>query len=178
MEKETKKSGCNNVKKRVRPTVMQVKTLQNELSILQEKYRLQLLADKHLAEELDACKLKLKKTTEQLYIVGMKQGCVVKVCDGYERELNEGFSKKLCYYQEILESQIDGTSSLVKECDAWREKYRSMISNFEQSNRLLKEELERFRSSNIEINKECVKLASELSSLKHRGFLSRLFGKQ
>lgn len=119
-------------KKRVRPSLTQMRALQAELARVKEDYRLQLVADKHLAEELEAVKLKLKKTTEQLYEVGMKNGSVIKVSDGYNHEEVEVLRIELDEYEKKLESQIDGTSNLVKDCNGWREKYRSLKAKYEE----------------------------------------------
>lgn len=118
-------------KKRVRPSLTQMRALQAELAKAKEDYRLQLIADKHLAEELEAVKLKLKKTTEQLYEVGMKHGSVVKVSEGYRREEVEILQEKLDKCEKELESQIDGTSNLVKDCNIWRDKYRELKAKFD-----------------------------------------------
>ena len=119
-------------KKRVRPSLTQMRALQAELAKAKEDYRLQLIADKHLSEELEAVKLKLKKTTEQLYEVGMKRGSVVKVSEGYRREEVEILQDKLDKCEKELESQIDGTSNLVKDCDIWRDKYRELKAKFDE----------------------------------------------
>lgn len=119
-------------KKRVRPSLTQMRALQAELAKVKEDYRLQLIADKHLAEELEAVKLKLEKTTEQLYEVGMKNGSVVKVSEGYRREEVEILQEKLDKCEKELESQIDGTSNLVRDCDIWRDKYRELKAKFDE----------------------------------------------
>lgn len=119
-------------KKRVRPSLTQMRALQAELAKVKEDYRLQLIADKHLAEELEAVKLKLKKTTEQLYEVGMKNGSVVKVSEGYRQEEVEILRQKLSDCEKKLESQIDGTSNLVRDCDIWRDKYRELKAKFDE----------------------------------------------
>lgn len=119
-------------KKRVRATLTQVRALEAELTKKKEEYRLQTVVNKHLTEELEAVKLKLKKTTEHLYEVGMKNGSVIKVSEGYRQEEVEILRKELSDCEKKLESQIDGTSMLVKDCDAWREKYRELLKMYEE----------------------------------------------
>ena len=58
-----------------------------------------------------------------------------------------------------LEEQIEGTSRLVKDCDAWREKYRALKEKYDQQ--LKADEY----------------LSGQLDELKNRGFLARLFNK-
>lgn len=119
-------------KKRVRATLTQVRALEAELTKKKEEYRLQTVVNKHLTEELEAVKLKLKKTTEHLYEVGMKNGSVIKVSEGYRQEEVEILRKELSDCEKKLESQIDGTSMLVKDCDAWREKYRELLKMYKE----------------------------------------------
>lgn len=46
-----------------------------------------------------------------------------------------------CSAEEALEEQIDGTGGILRDCYAWRRKYRALI----EENRRLKEETERLR---------------------------------
>lgn len=115
-----------------RATLTQVKALEAELAKAKESYRLQLIADKHLEKELEAVKLKLKRTTEQLYEVAMKNGSVIKVSDGYRREEVEILQDKLDKCEKELASQIDGTGNLVKDCNIWRDKYRELKAKFDE----------------------------------------------
>lgn len=57
-----------------------------------------------------------------------------------EQDLHIHFAKECDRLKSELDSQIEGTSQLVKDCDAWREKYR------EQSERLARLESRGFWS--------------------------------
>ena len=111
-------------KKRVRPTLTQVRALEAEIAELKEKVS---FYDKHQGEDL---------------------------------------RKVVIDLQEKLESQIDGTSSLVKDSDLWREKYQKLVKENEEI-----ADKERMLSSDYK------KLEKEVSRLKNRGFWARVFNK-
>lgn len=159
-------------KKRVRPSLKQMRALQAELADVAENYRLQLLANERLMEEIDAVKLKLKRTMEQLYKVSMERGSLVKVSDGYSREMNEVLRQKLCICEEKLDSQLEGTSYLVKDCDAWRDSYRELYSEKQLLERKCKDctneiaNLKQKQSKNESSLDSFMKLEEKYNSLK------------
>ena len=96
-------------KKRWRPSLTEYRALEKELADVKESYRLQLLAGERLAEEVNALKSSQRASGGD---------------DALLLELNER-----------LESQIEGTSSLVAECDAWRGRYRSLDGLYQELKR-------------------------------------------
>ena len=69
----------------------------------------------------------------------------------------------LAAYRELerkLESQIEGTSVLVADCDAWREKYRRLRNDHDATVRQFGE------------------LQYRVMELENRGFWSRLFNRK
>lgn len=119
-------------------------------------------------------------------------------------EKKKRWRPSLTAYRELeakLESQIDGTSQLVKDCDAWREKYRKLKVKFddehfasvhlhkeyndlkaerdtlEKSNKLMEDELNRLRAINDKLSKKCVDRDDQIEALKNRGFWARVFNK-
>lgn len=79
-----------------------------------------------------------------------------------------------------LDSQIEGTSRLVSDCDGWREKYQSLLrekSVLEGSNRLMESELSLQHEMNDELYRKNEELRLALRLLKTRGFWSRLFNR-
>ena len=62
--------------------------------------------------------------------------------------------------QKELESQIEDTSVLVAECDAWREKYR------------------RLRDDHDATVRQFIDLQFRVAELEGRGFWSRLFNRK
>jgi len=112
-------------------------------------------------------------------------------------EKKKRWRPSLTAYRELekkLESQIEGTSQLVKDCDAWREKYRGVVDGYvpvskyndllaknntlEQSNKLMEDELNRVREANVSLGKKCAELSNKLSELLSRGWFARLFNKK
>lgn len=72
-------------------------------------------------------------------------------------------------YRELekkLESQIEGTSQLVKDCDLWREKYQ-----------ILKKKYDELSAGHDRLAEECKKLRAENDRLKSRGFIDRLLNR-
>ena len=103
--------------------------------------------------------------------------------------------RELEVYKHKYEEQLDGTSSLVKDCDAWREKYRELHKKYEEqiegtsrlvsdcdawreNYRALEKELEGVRQSYYAAGTQCAKLKEELEALKSRGFWARLLNRQ
>lgn len=75
----------------------------------------------------------------------------------------------LTAYRELekkLESQIDGTSQLVKDCDLWREKYQ-----------ILKKKYDELSAGHDRLAEECKNLRAENDRLKSRGFIDRLLNR-
>jgi chromosome segregation ATPase len=91
-------------KKRVRPTLTQVRALQNELDALKVNYEVK-------------CK-------------------DVEVLRKEKQELSDK-----------LEEQINGTSTLVSDCDAWREKFRKLNDEFDEYKN---------NKSNADVPKKCL----------------------
>jgi len=86
-----------------------------------------------------------------------------------------------------LESQVEGTSRLVAELNAWREKYRAVSDGdkllrernaLARSNTLMKEELDRLRERCDEYRSQNEGLSGRLRLLESRGFWSRLFNRK
>ncbi len=97
------------------------------------------------------------------------------------------------------EKHLDGTSSIVKECDAWREKYHSLLGSIKEDDdafNALKvkfddltkkydnccDELEKVRKEKYLLDDKCALLQSdlddvsaELITMKSRSFWKRLF---
>lgn len=110
----------------------------------------------------------------------------------------------LTAYRELekkLESQIEGTSQLVKDCDLWREKYQILKKKYDELFPLsqdavsqvenLRDSLAESRRLHDEISykhgelsaehdrlaEECKKLRAENDRLKSRGFIDRLLNR-
>lgn len=80
----------------------------------------------------------------------------------------------------VLDEQIEGTSRLVRDCDAWREKYQGLVAKcrtLEQSNGCLDDELVRMRSARDNAVRRCQELMQEVRNIKNRGFWSRVFNR-
>lgn len=77
-------------------------------------------------------------------------------------EKKKRWRPSLTAYRELekkLESQIDGTSQLVKDCDLWREKYRELKKQYDEA------------------VDEANKLRRENDRLMSRGIIDRLFNR-
>ena len=114
-------------KKRVRPTLTQMRALQDELADIKERCRLQVLTEKHLKEEIEALKLKLKEASERYGEVGLQYF----ILEGQSQAEEKILRRVICEYKRKLESQVEGTSMLVKDCDIWRDKYRGLKAMFD-----------------------------------------------
>lgn len=113
-------------------------------------------------------------------------------------EKKKRWRPSLTAYRELekkLESQIEGTSQLVKDCDAWLEKYCKLEKKLqeatddfndlngdkkilEHSNKLMEDELKRVREANESLGKKCAELSNKLSELLSRGWFARLLNKK
>lgn len=122
-------------------------------------------------------------------------------------EKKKRWRPSLTAYRELekkLAEQIEGTSQLVKDCDAWREKYRELKKKYDdalhvrndvvprkvhqelvtenrtlvESNKLMEEELNRVRDANVSLGKKCAELNNKLSELLSRGWFARLLNKK
>ena len=127
-------------KKRVRPTLGQVRDLENEVSVLKEQVRLLEMANGYSAEEIE----------------------------------------HLFSYKRMYEEQMDGTSVIVADCDAWREKYRKLkkeSDTLQKSNSLMEEELKRVRKRAEDATADYNRARREVLFLRSRGFWSRVFNK-
>ncbi len=139
-------------KKRVRPTLGQVKELEAEIERLRLLNNVDGCYDKKLEAERDEWKRKFEEQLEGTSVL-------VKDCDAWRekyRELNRKY-----------EEQIEGTSKLVSDCDTWRENYRD-----------LEKELSDVREAYASTGIQCAKLKEELEALKSRGFWARLINRQ
>ena len=118
-------------------------------------------------------------------------------------EKKKRWRPSLAQYRELekkLESQIDGTSKLVADCDGWREKYRNLLDDIskgnvdvvlkdhidslrcennalERSNEFMSREIGNLRDTNKAVIQENKDLRDELFRLKSRGFFARVFNK-
>lgn len=70
---------------------------------------------------------------------------------------NEALRKENAELRKKLESQIDGTSRLVADCDGWRDKYRKLLDE--------KKGLEKMHDDVVE---ESAKMSEELRELRSR----------
>jgi hypothetical protein len=61
--------------------------------------------------------------------------------------------------EKKLESQVDGTSQLVKDCDLWREKYRKLVKDYNK------------------LSDEAYTLHVDIERLRNRGFIDRLLNR-
>lgn len=86
-----------------------------------------------------------------------------------------------------LESQIEGTSRLVAELNAWRERYRAVSDGdrlliernaLEKSNALMEAEIERLGERCDGYRVRNAELSDRLRLLESRGFWSRLFNRK
>lgn len=118
-------------------------------------------------------------------------------------EKKKRWRPSLTAYRELekkLESQIEGTSRIVQDCDGWREKYRELIKEISNgndkkvlrdhikalecenrtlrhSNELMETELKR-NSQVLEWNTRAMnELRGVLHNLKSRGFWARVFNR-
>lgn len=126
--------------KRVRPTVGQVRKLEDEISQLKEEVSLLEKASGYTAVE----------------IMDM---------EGYKRK---------------YEKQLEGTSALVAESDAWRDKYRMLVAKhktLEASNKYLEDERTRLNNKLNKALDRIHELETETFVLKTRGFWARVFNK-
>lgn len=79
-----------------------------------------------------------------------------------------------------VESQVDGTSVLVGDCDAWREKYHVMMarcSALEKSNKLMEDELSRVKEQRDQLASTCAAREMDIRNLRSRGFFRRVFNR-
>ena len=70
---------------------------------------------------------------------------------------NDALRKENAELRKKLESQIDGTSRLVADCDGWRDKYRKLLDE--------KKGLEKMHDDVVE---ESAKMSEELRELRSR----------
>ena len=127
-------------KKRIRPTLGQVRALESEVNELKEQVRLLEKANGYTADE----------------VRGMEE------------------------YKRKFEEQLEGTSVLVKDCDAWREKYRSLdeeCSVLKTSNDHMEKEQKRLNGKLQKAADRIHELETEIHVLKSRGFWARVFNK-
>ena len=68
----------------------------------------------------------------------------------YDDHKGEDLRKVVVELQEKLESQIEGTSTLVHDCDLWREKYQDLKKRFDDLVEKEKKESEAYK--NLESN--------------------------
>lgn len=97
-----------------------------------------------------------------------------------EQDLHIHFAKECDRLKSELDSHIEGTSLLVKDCDAWREKYNDLKAErdtLEKSNKLMEEELNREKHTNKEFCETYHELKEKYDDLKSRGFWARVFNK-
>lgn len=119
-------------------------------------------------------------------------------------EKKKRWRPSLTAYRELekkLESQIEGTSQLVKDCDLWREKYQILKKKYDEllplsqdavsqvekltdslaeSRRLHNETLCKYGDLSAEhdrLAEESKKLRAENDRLKSRGFIDRLLNR-
>lgn len=90
---------------------------------------------------------------------------------GEVKELRDELSRSVS--RSELESQIEGTSMLVGDCDAWREKYAAL----EQSHVQLRDELERVKKQRDELSVRCAAHETVIRELRSRSFLRRIFNR-
>ncbi len=185
-------------KTRFRPTVTEYNALRQELEELKENYRLQLVADKHLAEEVDELRLKLsqRQADEHPSDCASLKSALDEQIEGTSHLVAEcnAWRGKYRVLTKKYNEQLEGTSRLVKDCDAWREKYNELagkcaaieeskakledsVSALEKSNRLMEEELNRAKQQRDDLSEKCSKRELELGLLKARGFWARVFNK-
>lgn len=113
-------------------------------------------------------------------------------------EKKKRWRPSLTAYRELekkLAEQIEGTSQLVKDCDAWREKYCELekqvtglkawngdssdkISVLDQSNKLMEEELNRVRNQRDELQKVNQRNLAYIERMESRGWFARLLNKK
>ncbi len=183
-------------KKRVRPTWSQVRILEKELAEVKENYRLQLVADKYLAEEADELRLKLsqRQAEEHPSDCASLKFALDEQIEGTSRlvaECNAWREKYRVLFKKYNE-QLEGTSRLVKDCDAWREKYNELVgkcaaieeskanlqdsvSALEKSNKLMEDELSRVKQQRDQLASTCAAREMDIRNLRSRGFLKRVF---
>ena len=153
-------------KKRWCPSLTAYRELQKELAEVNENYRLQMVENKNLSEEVKQLKMKLLDAAEEnpLYV-----------------ELKRQF-----------EDQIEGTSRLVGDCDAWRDKYHQLedkhkedcqknhseCDTLDKSNKMMEDELARQRDANKRLSEKNTLLYRENQFLKSRGLWGRVLNKK
>lgn len=121
---ELEKKEC----KRFRPTLTAYRALEKELAEVSEAYRLQLVADKHLAEDVKWLKMKLLASAEE----------------------NPAYQK----LKRQLDEQIEGTHNLAEDCNGWRKKYHELQAKLDNTLEQLREE----RKISRDVMDECQKL--------------------
>ena len=94
-----------------------------------------------------------------------------------ENEVSE-LREKNKRLENRLSEQIDGSSSLVHDCDLWRDKYQELFASHEamkSSNGYLEGEVDRLREVNKSLEDENERLRFEMRQMEKRGFWSRVF---
>lgn len=130
-----------------------------------------------------ALESKVEELTEQVRLLEKANGYSaeeIRAMEGYRQKYEEqlegtsnlvadcnAWRVKFRELQKKYEEQIEGTSHLVADCDAWRENFRD-----------LEKELEKTRETNIAVGKQCSRLNDELNALRSRGFWARVFNKE
>lgn len=118
-------------------------------------------------------------------------------------EKSKRWRPSLGLYRQLkaeLESQMDATSVLVADCDAWREKYRDLVdsvkkgdcnkvlrdhicalesenSTLGKSNKLIEEEIKRLREADVIKEDAIRRMTKEMIFLKSRGLWDRIINK-
>lgn len=105
-------------------------------------------------------------------------------------EKEKRWRPSLTAYRELekkLEKQLEGTSRLVRECDIWREKFRTLLAErdklaanvrqLEQVNTLQAAEMKVLRRKGDEFASLACERAGEIKRLRSRGLWSRIFNR-
>lgn len=101
-------------------------------------------------------------------------------------EKKKRFRPTLTAYRELekkVSELMEGNSRLVKDCDAWRDKFRQLQEKFDSCDkgtlmRKLSEAeavLAPLRNENESLSREIRDLSDEIERLKGRGLLARVF---
>lgn len=142
-------------RKRVRATLTQVRALEAELEKTREELRIATRDASNVRRDL-------------------MENDVVSVTVYNEAVAERDNLRKAC------DRHLEDKSSLVADCNGWRQKYRDLLKNYrilEDTNSRMDEELKRERSGRSNAVKRCQELMQEINNIKNRGLWSRVLNR-
>lgn len=158
------------VKKRVRPTLCQIRLLEEKVKLLDEIINTHCKEKAELKDHLDEVKgcnekmaKELKNTTEQYRLAIIR-----------EQTLSERL-KELEYQAKLDAKERETASITIARLEEDNRRLGDKNTTLEQSNKLLKDKLERKTEACNSLADQLEDKNADLASLMNRGFFARLF---